>query len=103
MEVRQILQSRIEPDGDVHLIIKSLDALCKRFSHFNRLCIERNPGYERGGWLELVGYRDETEQEIEARNKSELRQRKSAAKHIQKKEAEIKKLRKDFEKKFGME
>lgn len=103
MEVRQLLRTRIECSGEVFEIVNALNDLYREFDGFNRLCIERNPGYERGGRSELVGYRDQTEKEkeIEARKKSEQNKKKSELRHIKKKEAELKKLNKDFKKKYG--
>ena len=101
MEVRVLLEQRIEPRGDLSVVIQGLQSIALRYSSYDRVCIEHNSGFGSGGWFELVGYRPENEKEIAARKKKEGEKKRIAAKNIKKKKAEIKKLEKEYSEQFG--
>jgi len=93
-EVRVLLQRRIEFQGDINEIISALSFVALQHKDYTRVCVEHNPGYDRGGWNELVGYRPLNEKEIAAKKRLHEDNKKRMRKRIREKEQELKGLKK---------
>lgn len=85
--------------GRISDVIRNLYDICNDHGRkYDELCIEYNPGYGESGWLEIVGYKEESDEEYNNRiDKIKEEKRKK----IEKQEKAEKKLYRELKKKYG--